>query len=215
MFTRGPMYSPRHRPARGSVLTSVLVTFSIACVFATAAYFAMPASLYATRDQPQAIEASNERHQETLDLLASMIASCKEIIAIKPRGASPYAELVLRVSGEADEHVLADEVVLISHSRVLQTIVLFEHAPSDTGHRIAFARSSVERPGFADQWRANPEVSPRILATGISDMQLERPSVELLRIVLTWAPDSADGKDVAAALIAMADPSAGSSLLQE
>lgn len=189
---------------RGSAMTGTLIAVSITCVLAVAAYFAVPATLHARGDRISAIAAHVERHQEILDLIAGMIGASAEVISIHSRGETPYAEIVLRVSG--DEHsITSGQIALICHSKVMRTITLYELPDTDESTAV-LERDTMRTAGFRDRWRGNPEIAPRILATGISDMKLDMIAKDMLRIVLTWAPDSADGEDEASALIELTSP---------
>jgi len=76
--------------------------------------------------------------------------------------------------------------------------VFFDGVPLD--------RAAVVQPSFCDRWRAAPAVQPRVIASGISDMKIERTGqaslgLSLLRLSLRWIGDSADGAVEASALI--------------
>lgn len=178
---------------RGSAMTTTLIALSIAASLAATAWFASPAYLHAgSTSQHEAVVAQSERHQQIIELIANLIGSSAEVIAIYPRGVTPYAEVVLRLAG-AGESVNGDEIALLSHSRLLQTVTLYTHSEGD--HELT--RSELLDRGFPDQWRGDPLVQPRLLAAGLSDMQVQVVQSPIVRIALTWAADSADGEDEA------------------
>ena len=60
--------------------------------------------------------------------------------------------------------------------------------------------------GFPNRWRALEMVSTSILARGVSDLHATSLSDaarggDLMRIELTWGPESADGADQASVLV--------------
>lgn len=189
MLGRFAHIRPRRADA-GSAISSALIAISITGVVATTAWVARPAYLHAQSPTHESVAARSERNQEIVDLLANLIGSSAEVVAVYPRGATPYAEVVLRIAGEGDA-VQSDEVAVLSHSRVLQSLMLYTHGDvQDDLHRAELFAS-----GFPDRWRGDPNVKPILLASGLSDMDVQVVEPGLLRIALTWAADSADGED--------------------
>ena len=100
-----------------------------------------------------------------------------------------------------------DEVAVISHSQILGTIVLYRMGlDKKSSTPVVLKRADLKSVNFCNLWRANPKSVPTVLATGISDMRVERTGspyngAQRLRITLTWADDSSDGSDKASVLV--------------
>jgi hypothetical protein len=213
---------------RGSTLSGVLATIGIIGTFAAVVYVAAPSELHGSAGASvalkQPIDAANENNQLLIESLATLIGHSAEVVAVHLRTASPYMEIVLRMQGSMDStDVAAEEIAVISHSSVLHTIMLHsfdnddqsamrraERSKLSSRHSRAasnrFTRAELELPGFCDQWRSNPNVKPRLLARGISDMRVQtvdraNDQRVTLRLSLTWSPEFADGGDEAAVLI--------------
>ncbi len=208
----------RHR--RGGTLTGLLVTLSIIGALGVTTVIVAPQYLSAGVEppQPQAVTARLHEHQQLIDDLAGLIARSIGTIAIHPRGATPYEEIVLWLAdgqaegtaGRADEAELA----VLSHSSVLHTITVYrlEDPEAERSRTVVVPRSS---PAFCERWRADPRVGSLVLGRGVSDMRVETVGdaqdqwelsgtwggLQRLRLTLTWASDSADGADEASVLI--------------
>jgi len=66
---------------------------------------------------------------------------------------------------------------------------------------------------FCDRWRASPQVKAQVIATGISDLEVEMLGPEgdelsLLRLTLRWGGNSADGAQEASVLVNREDDEA-------
>lgn len=210
----------RHRllPHRhgASTATGLLVTFGILGTLVLATVVVHPMSTQARGyAMPDVQSASNAQHQEVIESLAQLIARSAEVVAIHQRDASPYVEIVLRAFGGPDaDRVRPEEVFVLSHSRILYTITL--HAlPESTvdqasGKQIdppfsSLSMSSLRVPSFPTTWRSDPAIVSRVLATGVSDMNLklipDGTSHSHLWIELTWDEETADTTDRASVLI--------------
>jgi hypothetical protein len=122
--------------------------------------------------------------------------------------------------GQIDPH----EIAIVTHSPLFRTIVVYtmaqpqEPTPADdSGVPIREFREwgpsaqplpldVVTNPAFCERWRMMSYVRPQIVGTGISDMSLtclpgRTGELSLLRLTLTWEPDSSDGAGEASALI--------------
>lgn len=187
---QAPGYRTGRSSRRGVSTTSILVALSIVGTLAGTAWIARPAYLHAKSPEHEPIAAASEHHQEVINLIADLVRSSAEVIAIHQRGYTPYVELVLRTAGEG-EAMAADEIALISHSRVLQSITLYTHDDVEE----AFSDLTPAGRDFPGKWRGSPQVKPRLLAAGVSDMLIDQVEPGMLRIALTWAADSADGLD--------------------
>jgi hypothetical protein len=178
------------------------------------------------------VKARVPGHQALIDHVAGLVSGSVAVLAIHERNSgqgsqsrsdaighlsqsqrtvsvgfpTPLTEIVLWMKdvknpGELDR----GEVAVLSHSRVLQTITLYVADPSYLQTGMIDPHRAATR-AFCDGWRADPSVKGIVIATGISDLWIERPgksdsSVISMRINLTWASDSADGSDAASAQV--------------
>ena len=111
-----------------------------------------------------------------------------------------------------------DEIAVISHSAVTQTIELWalEGDPvaaradlrqlvgGSSGPELSLA--ALAAPRFCQRWRDFAHTSRRTLAKGVSNMRIGQSSMggdgpPPLEISLTWAGDTSDGPDKASVLI--------------
>jgi len=207
-------FTRRRGPRRGSTLVGMLTTIGVLGAFAVVVYVAVPSGLHGgASDPPPTIAATFEQNQAIIDSLASLIGHSAQVIAVHPRTASPYVELVLRLHGDADvDEIPARELVVLSHSAVLHTVVLYELDDEERegaakASKLTYTLDELKQPTFCNHWRSDPDVRARLLARGISDMQIQQLESSFedgtitLRLSLTWSPDSADGGDAAAVLI--------------
>ena len=168
--------------------------------------------------------ARDPAHQQTMDLLTQLIASSRGVIAVRPRGATPYVDLLLWLEDEDVPGVLQlDELGLISHSEVMQAatfVTLGGELAAITdetwrllprGRRSAGAKVTPEdilAPSFCSRWRSFEHGATRVIARGLSDMEFAwvtdgETDAPRLRISLTWDVDSVDGPDKASTLVAV------------
>ncbi len=200
---------------RGGTINGMLVTLSILGSLTAATIYVAPQYLNAQPGQPSIVPAGHPNHQRLIDDLATLVAQSVGVLAIHPRGATPYVEMVLWLAdndaegadGRADE----SELAILSHSRVMHTITLYR----TTGGRILSAQAARNSPEFCRHWRADPGVDGLVLGRGVSDMRVETVggqedqwgqsgqwgALQRLRVTLTWAADSADGADEASVLV--------------
>ncbi|MCH6550395.1 MAG: hypothetical protein IH804_00065, partial [Planctomycetes bacterium] len=145
-------------------------------------------------------------HQRLIESLGALIGRSSKVLAIHDRGPTPYMEVLLWVDDAKNPGTLdAGELALISHSRVLQTITYYTLGEVGTGSGFGGAFDQFG-PAFCDRWRAEPDVMARMIGAGVSDMRVEPveggpTGPALLRISLTWGPDSTDGPDEASVLV--------------
>ena len=201
----------------GGTINGVLVTLSILGALTAASFFWAPQYLNAqVRQGLPVVPAAQPGHQSLIDDLAAVISQSVGVLAIHPRGATPYEELVLWLADNddhgSDGHADDPELAVLSHSSVLQTITIYRMAAGGPPGPTGVSRSS---PEFCRRWRADARVRSLVLGRGVADMRVEPVGfqqeqwgesgrlgvLERLRLTLTWAPDSADGADEASVLV--------------
>lgn len=149
--------------------------------------------------------AGQHDHRSLMGHLTGLIGRSAAVLAVHQRGATPYLEIVLWLedrdgSGKAEPA----EVVIVSHSRIMRTVTLFEWAAGATPAEGALKIVRPAMPAFCNAWRADWHVRPQVILAGVSDLAAQ-PLESLvagrqrLRITLTWVGDSADGPDVVSA----------------
>jgi hypothetical protein len=196
---------------RGGTLASWLVVLSMIGAFGVTAAMVTPRFLAGGEMPPRTTTASMPVHQRLIESLAALLGRSVAVVAIQDRGATPYEEAVLWLEDiENPGRIDPAELAVISHSRVLQTITYYGLDPDVSGDDVPttawMERFDLTGPEFAVRWRAHPSVVSRVLAVGVSDMQLERLGTAhrgsgLLRISLTWDSHSTDGADEASVLV--------------
>ena len=209
-----PSGAIRHR---GGTINGVLITLSIVGALTAASVFWAPQYLNAqVRPGLPEVTAAQPGRQSLIEDLAAVIEQSVGVLAIHPRGATPYEELVLWLADD-DEHGRdgrADdpELAVLSHSSVLRTITIYRMAAGGPSGSTGPARSS---PEFCRRWRADARVRSLVLGRDVADMRVETVGLrqeqwgqsgewgvlQRLRLTLTWAPDSADGADEASVLV--------------
>jgi hypothetical protein len=204
--------APRRR--RGGTTAGLLVTIGLIGTLAVAATVVTPVYLSAAPDEgSRPLVARHDDNQRVVELLGSLIASSRQVLAVHQRGATPYLQVVLWLEDTANFGAVdADEIAVISHSRLLQTIMLYGRdgeAAEDEAAPVAEMTSDNFSPAFCAAWRARPDVAGRLLARGIESLEIEPAAAAAvdgprLRISLTWAADSVDGPDKASALLDVA-----------
>ncbi len=203
----------------GGTTAGLLTTLVALGVLTTVAALVAPSYLNANSiPVVEPVVARDAAHQQMIEILAALIGRSREIVAIHDRGASPYLELVVWLedqdhSGEPDP----DEIAIISHSEVMQTILCFGYDEADDASDEPLppgwtalnkpgpplpSMADIDRADFCAAWRDHPLVTRRVLAARIASLAVTEVSrsedgAALLEISLTWASESADGPDMA------------------
>ncbi len=192
---------------RGSTLSGVLLALSLAAALSVTAVVVTPRYLTAQSIAGDVVAARNPVNQQFINGLGALVGRSVEVLAVRPRGATPYAELVLWLEdGGHPGRLDPPELAVLSHSEVLQTIVLYQLFEGESAASRVLDRAEAQSAGFCDRWRADSLVAPTVLATGVADMRLEqtgRPyeATQRLRITLIWSSESSDGPDEASVLV--------------
>ena len=193
---------------RGITVSGIVVLATVTTALTVTAAVVTPRYLLAQSVASDVVAARNPNNQQFIVGLASLVGRSVEVLAVRQRGDTPYLELVLWLEDRGRPGRLdRSELAVVSHSEVLQTIVLYQRFEDDGPEGAGeLARIEAQGAGFCDRWRADPNVWPTVLATGVADMRVEqtgRPyeATQRLRITLTWSSDSADGPDEASVLV--------------
>lgn len=198
-------YKRSTRSRRGGATAGLLAILTTIASMATAALVIGPRfSLGAmSKDAPGPMEKLSERQIFT-NQIAGIFGGCHQVLAVHERGATPYLEALLWVEDRINPGQIDPvEVVVISHSRVLQTLIwyalpgTYENATwSDLDNSIL----TVERINdavFCERWRSSAHVVPRVVATGLSDLTIKTAHREgseagVMQLRVIWPVDSTD-----------------------
>lgn len=196
-------HSRHHR--RGGSTGFALILLAGFCTLGVSAVFIGPRMIYADDGDAGIIVATDPSHQNTIEIFAGILARSRAVLALHDRGETPFEELVLWIEdrdrpGRIDPH----EVVVISHSKVLQTLTYFGVDKIEGSLPLSLDELKTTR--FCDQRRTDPGVTVRVIGAGISDLDLTRQDIiqggrALLRISFTWASELTDAPDEAAVLV--------------
>jgi hypothetical protein len=186
------------QPLRGALVArSLLLTVCGGALLMTAAAVLDPSTLQASSTPVTHDEAQpDEQQQRVANALTSLLWNSKQVLAAHNARDQRGAEVLLWLHDEHDVgRTDADEIALVRHNALFQTITVYSVAPkAESGS--PQADGDLAAPDFLDRWRAQADVKGRVIATGISDFQIESavPSaLSPLRLHLTWPGDSADG----------------------
>jgi len=200
---------------RGGVIQGLLVTLSVIGALTVATIFVAPQYLAAQPQVQPTIAAGKPADQALIDDLAAVVEQSVGVLAIHPRGVTPYEEVVLWLTdnaGGTDGRADQAELAVLSHSSVLQTVTIYQLTGDTATRTWGVPRTSAD---FCRRWRADERVKSVVLGRGIANMRIE-PVGELqeqwgesgqwgalqrLRLTLTWAQDSVDGADEASVLV--------------
>lgn len=165
-----------------------------------------PVVLRASGDgDEERVVARQPAHRQVAVLFAGLVSRCREVLVVRGADARAGVEMVLWLEDAANPgRIDPGEIALVRHSRLLRIITLHKQDGEVDGPSLA--RSDITAPGFARAWRDRPEVTRRVLATGVSDLTVTPVARAddgrtMFRISLTWAEDSVDGPDEACVLV--------------
>jgi hypothetical protein len=204
---------------RGGTVNGLLVALCALGGLSTAALVLEPRIIFGEPDAEGPptgpVTAAHEAHQDLINKLAALIEQSIGVLAIHPRGAGRYEEIVLWVDddtpngqGWPDER----EIAIVSHSPVMRTITIYRIVgPGEPGKR----NPGMGSLAFCEALRADRRCGTLVVASGVADMRVEtvaratgettaqgaRADPHRLRLTLTWTPDSADGPDEASVLV--------------
>lgn len=192
---------------RGGTTTGLVVTLSIIGVLGASAVVVTPRLISAASEGPEPSRPARRRsHQEQIEALGRLIGRSRALLSLVERTEGPYLELALWFEdADGSGAVESGELWVISHSRVLQTVTLYER-PAGDDRSGAAAQADPRARSFCDRFRADPKTTARVLVRAVSDMRVERldgapPQAQRLRVSLTWSAESADGADEASVVV--------------
>ena len=170
-----------------------------------------PAMIQGAPSDPLELQPRHEVRAALADDLAGLFGRAEAVLAVHPRRPARHLQSALWVDdlagpGEVD----ADEFVVVSHSRIMRTIMTYRLDPAasaaDRESAAALLRSrALDDPELAEDWRRHPAVAARVIASDLSDVRMKDADAagERLRIELTWDAESADGPDAASRIVAI------------
>ncbi|MCP3905015.1 MAG: hypothetical protein GY715_15435 [Planctomycetes bacterium] len=196
------------RRRRGATSTGIVGTMCVTGALAATAFVARPAWLHASAEPvPDVVPARVEAHRDLMDLLGSFLSRSHAVLAVHARGRTPYLEIVVWLEDATNlGHPDPGEIAVISHSEVLETIVYHALDPeADADPDASATIPGAPSPDFCRAWRERTDVTRRLLATGVTRVQVEptgrRDDRARLRISLTWGAQSTDGADKGSMLL--------------
>jgi hypothetical protein len=211
-FSPRRMWQPRVQRI-GATLRSLVLFACGASLLVGAAIVLDPRTIQATPPPNPDAQTRADLRAEFTKTLATLIESCVEVIAIHPRGATPYSEVVLWKNDDSNPGSIdPGEIAVVSHSQLLNAVTVYSLQKGKMGadlaqtHGLKLDRATLQQPAFCDRWRALPAVQPRVIGSGISDMTLTaepdgRERLSHLLLWLRWTTHSTDGATEASALI--------------
>ncbi len=165
-----------------------------------------PVVLRASGDgDEERVVARQPAHRQVAVLFAGLVSQCREVLVVRGADARAGVEMVLWLEDAANPgRIDPGEIALVRHSRLLRIITLHKQDGEVDGPSLA--RSDITAPGFARAWRDRPEVTRRVLATGVSDLTVTPVARaddgrSMFRVSFTWPADSVDGPDEACVLV--------------
>lgn len=184
---------------RGAATAGLLLTLTAMASMATVAVVVGPRlSAGALADDAAASSGKLGDRQLFTNRMAGIFGGSHQVIAVHERGLTPYSEAVLWVEDRANPgQIDPGEIAVLCHSRVLQTVTWFalpkelEKASWLDLKGGALSLDRIGDPMFCEQWRAQRVVTPRIVATGISDMTVKTARREgadtgVLQVSVIW-----------------------------
>ena len=233
-----PPRTPRVRRRRGASAAAVLVAIAGVATVTTASVIVGPRLLFAGEGAAtdSTLQPSSHERQQVLSGLAEIVGQSIEVIAIHSRETAAFDEILLWVADREDPgRINRSELLLISHSRVLQSVSVYQFEPpppsdlpdivglpqDDAPARDPFVdRDAAGSAAFCNTFRADPATRWGVIARGVSDLSLEpersAPDGPLrLRIVMEWADESDDPRSAADRGAALVDARFGAGAAQE
>ncbi len=197
------------RPRRRGAASPLAIAGVIGLVGVAAAV--TPVVLHGAPAHARTLEPQSAERAVLADDLAALFGRAEAVIAVHPRRPARHLQAALWIDDlDGPGAVDPGEFMVLSHSRIMRTIMTYRLDPAasaaDRESAAALLRSRpLDDPELAEDWRRHPAVAARVIAAELSDLRLDgaTDADERLRIELTWAPDSADGADVASRVSAI------------
>jgi hypothetical protein len=220
------MMLPRRVVRAAAAMKSLLTMLCGVAILATSAMLLDAATLQAQSVNGADISATRDAHHAFIRSLAGMLGQCEGVLALRDERDGAETEVVVWLDDSHDVgRVNADELAVVRHSPLFQTVTLYSASDrSDSGSPALGAGTwagaakpsftdavvtlaEIAAPGATDRWRSHPAVGARVLATGISCMSIEPAhpgtdrALSLFRVRLTWDAESSDGAESASAVV--------------
>lgn len=143
----------------GGVLRSMLMFVCGAVVLVGAALMLEPNALQAVGGHtlaPAPVHSSQRTHDEFAETLSTLIANCKEILALNNHQPNAQASIVLWVKDDENLGVIdPEEIAVISHSQLLRTVTAYSMEKRGTRSEAASAEAgSSSKPATTSAIRA-------------------------------------------------------------
>ena len=203
---------------RGGTSAGVLAVCVVAGAMLASAALVGPRVLRAAgsdEGEAAALQQLQPDRRAVIETLGQMLESCHQVLAVHHRGPQrPFTEILLWLEdGQRPGRIDEGEVGLLSHSRVLQTLVLTVHVAGDEADGRtprpadwAPGDTALRQSTFCDWWRGRRGAVPRLVARDISDLSVApaeaaMPGRSRLQLSLTWSGEAADARDSALVLV--------------
>lgn len=222
-----------NRPARptwhrrglaASEITAVLVAGGI---LTTTAAIVGPRLLSADDDDAALSVPTQPEHADTLSTLVEALEGCKALLIHHDRERTPYLDLVVWTEDRTDPGAVnVDEVLVLSHSRMLQTLAMHV-CEGPFGEEVeGLTIDTLLDPDFPERWRMRGDVVGRVLSSGVSEMRFSDHAAQSdhtastadnghsrYMVALTWGGVYADESDTGQRIVRLAraqlEPSRG------
>lgn len=217
--------NPRRR--RGAAGRQTLGLLCLLAGTVLVGYVAGPGLVQASDSARQQRAEQRQMLVTALNAVSSAVSRCRAVLAMHPRGETPYVDIVLWMTDDRNPGAVdPEELALLSHSRALGSIRLFTLAHGRGGFPDLLTNSipvvadttpfagHPDSPEFGDLWRSSPHVNSTILADRVSDLSVEIIRSDdgghgAMRIELICTPESADWAERASVVIRLPSASQG------
>lgn len=196
------------RRRRGSSVAGLLIFLGLATAIATTAVVFKPHRSFGAGQDDHADAPLDTEYDMVFEQITQLIGRTHAVIAVHPRGQSPFEEIVVWVADlRKNNRIDPEEIAVISHSRILHTITWYAldaqvyNGEPEWSQVFGPASSvaDVASQHFCDRFRSHRDVMPRVIATGIREMAVETALPEsgdadrrLLHIGLIWSTQTTD-----------------------
>jgi hypothetical protein len=203
------------RGLAASELTAILVAGG---VLTTTAAIVGPRLLSADDEASRLPVPAQPEHAETLSTLVEALEGCKALLIRHDRERTPYLDLVVWTEDRTDPGAVnVDEVLVLSHSRMLQTLSMYVCAGPFGEEVEGLTVETLLDPDFPEHWRMRGDVVGRVLSSGVSEMRFSDHAAQSdhaassadagrsrYMVALTWGGVNADESDTGQGMVRLA-----------